>query len=143
MKKCTICKETKHLDDFNKKSKAKDGLQPQCRECSKKKSKDYYSRNKERQKKQIHLSRLERKKGLRTHLRNYLKDHHCVDCGESDIRVLEFDHVSGEKKKEVTLMVQQGYGIKEIDEEISKCEIRCCNCHRIKTYEKVKSWRCE
>lgn len=69
-------------------------------------------------------------------IKNYLKDKSCIDCGNSDIRVLEFDHVSGIKFTEVSKMVRTGFSIKRILEEISKCEIRCCNCHRIITIER-------
>ena len=38
-KKCAICKETKSIDDFNKSSRSKDGLQYRCKECTKSSSK--------------------------------------------------------------------------------------------------------
>jgi hypothetical protein len=34
-------------------------------------------------------------------MREYLMSHNCVDCGESDVRVLEFDHVGDDKVKNV------------------------------------------
>ena len=60
----------------------------------------------------------------------------CVDCGESNPIVLEFDHVRGKKKKAIADMVSHSYSIETIKEEIRKCEIRCANCHRIKTLER-------
>lgn len=60
----------------------------------------------------------------------YLAAHPCVDCGESDPVVLEFDHVRGVKEFNISCAVQCGYGMHRINLEIAKCEIRCCNCHR-------------
>ncbi len=67
-------------------------------------------------------------------LRAYLREHPCVDCGIDDIRVLDFDHVWGKKLRAVTRMARSGVSIAKLQEEIAKCEIRCANCHRIKTW---------
>lgn len=65
----------------------------------------------------------------------YLKSHPCIDCGESDIRVLDFDHVDpSSKTQNVTRMAcASTYSWDRVKEEIDKCEIRCANCHRKKT----------
>lgn len=64
-------------------------------------------------------------------LAEYLNEHPCVDCGETDIIVLHFDHIKGEKK----------YGIGDhmslkwetLLKEIEKCVVRCANCHMRRT----------
>lgn len=66
----------------------------------------------------------------------YLKNHPCVDCGNSDIRILEFDHIKGIKSGNVTQMARNGCDTSKLLQEIDKCEIRCCNCHRIATIER-------
>ena len=71
---------------------------------------------------------------------SYLQSHPCVDCGESDLVVLDLDHVRGEKIKTVTDMVRGGWSIAKIDIEIAKCEVRCANCHRRKTAERHGGW---
>ena len=58
---------------------------------------------------------------------------HCIDCGEDESILLEFDHVRGKKINNVSDMVGQAYSIKSIKNEIRKCEVRCANCHRRKT----------
>ncbi len=70
----------------------------------------------------------------------YLSEHPCVDCGNTDIRCLEFDHVRGSKSASITRMLN-GVPWHKIEAEILKCEVRCANCHRIKTLERGKWWR--
>jgi hypothetical protein len=67
--------------------------------------------------------------------------HPCIDCGESDPIVLEFDHREGEKKLAAvsTLMTQMKASLKTIKAEIVKCDVRCANCHRRKT-AKERGW---
>jgi hypothetical protein len=69
----------------------------------------------------------ENQRKLKKILDGYLVNHPCVDCGESDPLVLEFDHVRG-KTHNVSSM--KGYTKKRVLEEIRKCEVRCANCHK-------------
>lgn len=68
-----------------------------------------------------------------------LKNSQCHDCNEKDMRVLEFDHVEGIKIRNVSIMMAKHlWEIKDIEDEISKCEIRCVNCHRKETQTRIK-----
>jgi hypothetical protein len=71
----------------------------------------------------------------------YLSSHPCVDCGKTDIRILEFDHVRGNKTTTISNLIQKAASWSTIEAEIVKCEVRCVNCHRIKTSERGKWWR--
>tara|TARA_B100001059_G_C17345016_1_gene337761 strand:- start:65 stop:385 length:321 start_codon:yes stop_codon:yes gene_type:complete len=74
----------------------------------------------------------------RSWIKAYLANHPCVDCGEDDIRVLEFDHIDPSQKEfNISRGVADGRGLKSIKSEIEKCEVRCCNCHRIRTIKNV------
>lgn len=58
----------------------------------------------------------------------------CIDCGYKDNSyALQFDHVRGTKRKNVSQLVSEAYSLKVIKEEIRKCEVRCANCHAIIT----------
>jgi ArsR family metal-binding transcriptional regulator len=59
----------------------------------------------------------------------YLTELSCADCGETDSAVLTFDHVRGEKKMNISDMVQQGYSIGSIQAELEKTDVTCFNCH--------------
>jgi len=72
----------------------------------------------------------------RQYIDDYLKTHPCVDCGISDRRVLEFDHVKDIKLGNVSKAIGQCWSHERLVQEIEKCEVRCCNCHRIKTRER-------
>jgi|HubBroStandDraft_1064217.scaffolds.fasta_scaffold01201_19 hypothetical protein len=64
----------------------------------------------------------------------YLLQHPCVDCGERDPIVLEFDHVQGNKVNLISVLIHRcSKGTLQL--EIEKCEVRCANCHRRKHAE--------
>lgn len=69
----------------------------------------------------------------RSFIIQYYSQHPCVDCGEADPLVLSFDHVRGQKYKNITQLVANGASINLIKSEIEKCDVRCCNCHSRRT----------
>lgn len=71
----------------------------------------------------------------------YLREHPCVECGESDPVVLEFDHVRGEKLADVATLVHSHRNMKELEDEIAKCEVVCANCHRRRTASRAGWYR--
>lgn len=140
MKKCSVCKEEKEFEEFNKASGKKSGLNSACRVCSRKRLRVDYQRHKEVRKADTKVRRARARKVAQTHVLNYLTSHPCVDCGEDDLVVLEFDHL-GDKEKNVSEMLANGYGVDAIQKEIDKCEVRCCNCHRRRTSQVYGSYR--
>lgn len=60
----------------------------------------------------------------------------CVDCGEQNHIVLDFDHLR-DKKYNISRMIHDGFSWKAIMREINKCEVVCANCHRIRTYQRL------
>ncbi len=76
---------------------------------------------------------------VRKMLLEFLSSKACIDCGENDPIVLEFDHKSPNKKfKYISNMLSGHYSWESVLKEIKKCEIRCANCHRRKTYFQFK-----
>jgi hypothetical protein len=72
---------------------------------------------------------------VRAKLFDFLSSKSCIDCGEKDPRVLDFDHKkSSDKFKPISQMLSGHYSWKSLESEIKKCDIRCANCHRRKTY---------
>ncbi len=63
----------------------------------------------------------------------YLKEHHCIGCGEDNPILLDFNHIRGKKTLEISYLVQYVYSYKRIVDEMAKCEVLCSNCHRKKT----------
>jgi len=141
MKQCTICHKTKSKTEFNKHAGRKDGLQSHCRECNKTHSKKYYSNNRETHKKEIQKRKKSYIDKCRKWIYDYLNKHPCVDCGENDPVVLEFDHIKGHKVNNVSKMIQSNPTLTTIQNEIRKCAVRCANCHRRKTAKDQGWWK--
>ena len=130
MKKCSHCGDNKA--GFYKNKSKSDGLSDECKKCIKERIHARYISNptvKENKIKSQKENALENNK----YVFEYLKIHPCIDCGESDPIVLEFDHVRGQKLKCVNFMVLHSFSLNKIIKEIEKCEVRCANCHRRKT----------
>lgn len=98
-------------------------------ECQKR----WYEKNKEQHIKNVSIRNTIVRNENKQKVYEYLKKHPCIDCGESDIVVLDFDHVKDEKFMGVSRMINSVYKWSRIQQEIEKCVIRCANCHRRKT----------
>ncbi len=136
---CNRCHEEKDEEEFNWRFKALGTRQRTCRECQKAQKSDWYARNSDTHKANVYQNRTRTSNGVREFLYEFLSTHPCVICGETDIRVLEFDHVRGQKRAAIGTLLKNGFSIAVIQEEIDKCDVVCANCHKRKTYK--GSWR--
>lgn len=137
MKKlCKHCGVEKDISDFRPNKSKNDGHQFYCKECDREFQRIWYSKNKEHVKKKSKISDIKYRERAREFITNYLKDHPCTICGENDINVLEFDHLRN-KTKGVAYMVSCGFSLEKIKDEIDKCQVLCCNCHRRKTIKQL------
>src|SRR5688572_13889857 len=81
-KRCVTCHALRPLDAFNLRRAAKDGRQARCRACSR----TWYIQNKDSHRRNVARRNERVRKEYRERLVGYLKDHPCVDCGETDLR---------------------------------------------------------
>lgn len=133
MKTCTKCNTDKPIEDFAMKRGKPTG---RCKSCNNEYFYKWYEKNKTTQSVRVMAQKKRRRKEIQQFLVEYFTSHPCVDCGMSNILVLEFDHVLG-KKREVSRLVAEGCSLQRLKEEIQLCEVRCCNCHRIKTLSRL------
>ena len=99
-----------------------------------------YQDKRENDLKNIYGKRNERKKTIRQFLGDWYKEHPCVDCGESDLTVLEFDHLL-EKNFGMNRAISNTISMERIVNELEQGEVRCANCHRKITAERTRNWR--
>jgi hypothetical protein len=132
--KCTgPCGQVKPLSEFSFKNEARGWLHHFCRECHKQWNRSHYERNKatyvanaRRNSARYRVENLER-------VVEYLRAHPCVDCGISDLVVLDFDHRDPSTKRMPVSMMIDDFSWAEIAKEIAKCDVRCANDHRRRT----------
>jgi hypothetical protein len=110
-----------------------------CKPCKKKYNGTDYVATKERRNPARAALRRQRGAELQRLVYDYLRCHPCVDCGETDIVVLDFDH-QGDKLAGVSQMIQQSMSWVLIEAEIEKCEVVCANDHRRRT-ARTLGWR--
>lgn len=134
-KKCTQCQEDKPLNLFYYEN-YRNKYRANCKACMLKYRKNKYKTDpKFRQRLLDHTSVYQKKVRTEytTKVLKILKERGCIDCGNHDPIILEFDHVRGTKTKSISRMTSEKFKWDIIELEIKKCEVRCANCHRRKT----------
>jgi hypothetical protein len=139
VKHCNFCNSDRDESDFHWRNKSRGIRISKCRFCSSEYSKNHYRKNKKMYLRKAQKHNSAKADALTKFLLEYLKTHPCLDCGETDLVVLQFDHVKGEKKFNITSRTGHR-NFEEVLKEIKKCEVRCANCHLKKTAERG-NWR--
>jgi len=97
----------------------------------------WYPKNKKK-----HISYINNiKKKIGSYVLDFKKRSKCFDCGIKGDRypeVLDFDHVNGDKKFNISEFRKYTSGFNKVKKEISKCEVVCANCHRIRTADRKR-----
>ena len=128
LKRCTRCGNIKDKSEFNIRDLREGHLQYVCRDCQRQQMRDRYASNREKVLEINHASTHKSQIQAANFIREYLAEKTCTDCGQSDVAVLTFDHVRGEKKYNISNIVSRGYSIATIKKELEKTEIVCFNC---------------
>ena len=134
MRTCGRCGQEKPIEDFAWRRKVKGQRDNYCRPCRAAYKQEHYAANRQRyidsarrRKRALVAERVE-------YLVAFLREHPCVDCGESDPVVLEFDHLRDKK-----FSVAKGFrdrGWQSVLDEMAKCDVVCANCHRRRTAQR-------
>ena len=130
--RCYRCGETKPADEFAWRRKAKGQRDTLCRPCRSAYGRQHYQANKQHIDQAAAVKRrlaLERTQFLL----DFFEAHPCVDCGETNPVVLEFDHLRDKSFSIGGKLTTHKW--QAILDEIEKCEVVCANCHRIRTAE--------
>jgi len=131
---CTKCNAEKNVSEFSFRWRAKNKRHPWCRPCTRTHNMNRYYANHSYYAKHHTLLTKNKRQEKMLKVLHYLQSHPCVDCGEPDPIVLEFDHRDNtEKIRAVAQLITENCGWEKISTEIEKCDVRCANCHRRRT----------
>ena len=133
MKRCTVCGALLSAEQFALKNRSSGLRHSYCYPCQRNYTRAHYLKNKDAYNARRYVRQRRVRIEARQRIMEFLQRHPCVDCGEDDIRVLEFDHVRGQKVGNLSKLVGDGIAWQRIEAELAKCEVRCANCHRRKT----------
>lgn len=137
MKTCSLCKTEKPLGDFARKNQK---FTSRCKTCNNEYFKKWYKSNQKTQITRVKENAKSRRDIAKQYVKNYLETHPCVMCGNSDILVLEFDHLR-DKTQTISSMIQESKSLDVIKAEINKCQVLCANCHKVKTHKEQNTYR--
>jgi len=130
-KKCYRCHEEKPADDFAWRRKHNNQRDSFCRPCRSAYGKEHYEKNKQRYIDQAAIVSRRRRLERTRWLIEFFRSNPCIDCGEADPVVLEFDHLRDKSFDLGTAFHARSWD--SILAEIEKCEVVCSNCHSRRT----------
>jgi 5-methylcytosine-specific restriction endonuclease McrA len=137
-KRCGECSEIKPMAEFHLNSRSRDGRQWRCKTCNIRINREWYANHPEVKSGRMSTNARQRRLDAHWRILDYLRAHPCVDCGEPDPVVLDFDHLR-DKVKNISAMLRHRWDA--VLAEIDKCEVVCANCHRRRTARRANSFR--
>jgi hypothetical protein len=138
---CARCHSEKPVEAFPIRDQARGTLSSYCRPCRSDYGKQHYQENRPYYLAKNVRARMESRETNHDVAYEYLLTHPCVDCGEADPVVLDFDHIDPKTKLFSVGSMLSRQATPAVMREIEKCEVRCANCHRLRTAAQFGSYR--
>lgn len=128
-RRCPRCRDDVLLEQFSSYTRKGKTVYTWCKECNRK-----YARGRPATARALGLIAQKRV------LVEEIKKGPCADCeNRFPSPAMDLDHVRGDKTTDISKMVGQSYSMEALVEELTKCELVCANCHRIRTAERGRS----
>src|SRR5579859_1261837 len=141
---CAKCGQELALSEFNFKDRQRGKLHTLCRMCSREYFRGYYARNRQKYVLRSRQRNAAERQCNQERVLEFLRSHPCVDCGEDDPLVLQFDHEDPEVKvANVGELLRRRASWTRILAEIGKCVVRCANDHQRRTASQFRWYRLE
>lgn len=138
---CARCHAEKPLDAFPIKNSARGTRVSYCVPCRSEYGKEHYRQNRPYYLAKNAVAKVRHRRANRELAREHLSTHPCVDCGERDPLLLDFDHLDPTTKRGNVSQMLSREAAPAIEREIGKCVVRCGNCHRLRTAQQFGSYR--
>jgi hypothetical protein len=101
----------------------------------------HYAKNAEAVKEKVALNNRLLRQRNREYVNSIKANTPCADCGVIyPPYVMQFDHVSDDKRDNVADLVRSSVSIKTLQTEIDKCELVCSNCHVERTHARAEDF---
>ena len=128
---CSRCGMTRPAAEFSWNREGKAKRDTYCRPCRSAYGKEHYAANRARYIEQARVQKVRVRLERTRYLIEFFRSHPCVDCGETDPVVLEFDHLRDKLFDIGSGLIHKTWPM--VLAEIAKCEVVCANCHRRRT----------
>ena len=119
------------VEEFNWRRRSRGQRDTFCRPCRAAYKQEHYAANRQRYIDNAAARKSALADERTAYLIEYFAEHPCVDCGEDDPVVLDFDHLRDKAFNIGASLHLRGWS--SILAEIEKCEVVCANCHRRRT----------
>ena len=140
-KRCPKCGVTQSREHFSPCRTKADGLQSWCKACTKECNNARYADTSSGRRQSVRTAEDQARKRNQEFVWQYLDEHPCIHCGETDIVVLEFHHISQSSKEfSIANISNKGVGLSTLQKEMEKCVVLCANCHKRETASQLK-WK--
>ncbi len=137
---CSGCHLEKPTSAFSFADQRTGQLNSYCRPCHAAYRHAHYLANKSDYVRRAIAQVAGRREQNRREVMRYLAGRGCVDCGNQNPVVLEFDHRDPELKFMAVGAMMPSKRWARVLKEIEKCDVRCVNCHRRRTAKQF-NWR--
>jgi len=144
LKTCKQCEKKLSVENYPDYDTFKKNLPSRCKDCISENNRRYYEANRHRQKSKSYQYQQKLKQN-KERMHDYLilkyESIPCMDCDTIfPWCAMDWDHRPGEVK-EFTIS-SEGWAkatperIAKFEHEITKCDLVCANCHRIRTWKR-------
>lgn len=125
IKKCSVCKVVKQLDNFSWKNKKEGRKQSCCVECQRKAVNKHYENNKVYYKTKA-SKRRKIVKDRAAAAKHDMKKDGCILCPEKFYYAIDMHHIDPNEKEDIISRLSEA----KLRKELKKCVPLCANCHR-------------